>query len=73
MIKKLIIFLIRRRLGLKKFERFTFFNQKSNTCYLFTDDSLIKIFRDSRVAEKSNVSLNWLLSDECEIFREETI
>lgn len=73
MIKKLIIFLIRRQLGLKKFERFTFSNQKSNTCYFFTDDSLIKILRDSGVVEKSNVSLNWLLNDECEILREEII
>lgn len=70
MIKKLIIFLIRQRLHLKKGQRFRFKNQKTDNEYYFTEDKLIKIPEDKRTvsrAEKSLVSLNWLLSDECEV------
>ena len=70
MIKRLIVFLIRYRLGLKKGQRFRFKNQKTDNVYYFTADKLIKIPEDKRTvsrAEKSLVSLNWLLSDECEV------
>lgn len=70
--KKLIIFLIRRHLGLKKLEGFTFIEQKSNNYYYFTDDALIKIWRNSGEIEKSHVSLNWLLDDKCVIVKEPT-
>lgn len=66
--KKLIMFLVRRRLGLKKYEIFTFTNQKSTTArYFFTDEAIIKCWTNSIKAEKSHVSLNYILSDECEI------
>lgn len=70
MIERLIVFLIRRRLKLKKYQRFRFANQKNGNIYYFTTDKLIKIPEDKRTvsrAEKSLVSLNWLLSDECEV------
>lgn len=70
MIKKFIVFLIRRRLRLKKYQRFRFKNQKTDNVYYFTEYRLIKIPEDKRTisrAEKSLVSLNWLLSDECEV------
>lgn len=70
MIKKFIVFLIRRRLKLKKYQRFRFKNQKTENVYYFTEYRLIKIPEDKRTvsrAEKSLVSLNWLLSDECEV------
>ena len=70
MIKRLIVFLIRRRLRLKKYQRFRFANQKTENVYYFTANRLIKIPEDKRTvsrAEKSLVSLNWLLSDDCEI------
>ena len=70
MIKRLIVFLIRRRLKLKKYQRFRFKNQKTENVYYFTEYRLIKIPEDKRPvsrAEKSLVSLNWLLSDECEV------
>lgn len=64
--KRLIIFLIRRRLGLKKCEHFVFVNQKSPTdCYYFMKDKIIKV-EGSRCIP-SSVSLNWLLDDECKI------
>ena len=70
MIKRLIVFLIRYRLKLKKGQRFRFANQKTENVYYFTANRLIKIPEDKRTvsrAEKSLVSLNWLLSDECEV------
>lgn len=68
--KKLVIFLIRYRFGLKEGERFQFTNQKSNDIYYFTDVSLMKIKHvDGCKTELSGVSLNWLLDDQCEIRR----
>ena len=72
MIERLIVFLIRRRLRLKKYQRFRFKNQKTDNVYYFTEYRLIKIPEDKRPisrAEKSLVSLNWLLDDRCEIER----
>lgn len=63
--KRIIIFLIRRRLGLKEYEPFQFAEQKSNAVYYFTEDGLKKAWRGN--LEKSGVSLNWLLDDECKI------
>ena len=65
--KKLILFLIRKRLHLKKYELFTFEGQKSKTQYYFTNDGLIRVWIISGKTEKSNVKLNWILSDECKI------
>lgn len=65
MTKKLVIFLVRKRLGLKEREPFQFTNQKSNAVYYFTEDAVMKAWRGS--VTKSTVSLNWLLDDECEI------
>ncbi len=66
--KKFIIFLVRKRLGLKVGEVFQFVGQKSNAVYYFTDDAVMKEWRGR--TEKSRVSLNWLLDEECEIRRE---
>lgn len=70
MIERLIVFLIRKKLHLKKYQKFRFTNQKTDNVYYFTEDRLIKIPEDKRTvsrAEKSLVSLNWLVSDECEV------
>ena len=70
--KKLIIFLVRKKLGLKKGEHFRFVNQSSpyNT-YYFTEDAVMKHCRSYGRwhEEKSRVSLNWLLDDDCKIER----
>ena len=72
--KRLIIFLVRKKLGLKKGEHFRFVNQSSpyNT-YYFTDDAVMKHFSRRKGSDdvKSSVSLNWLLDDECEIVKVE--
>lgn len=66
LLKKFIIFLVRKRLGLKKYQKFRFTTQKhSFDYYFFTPDDLIK-FRDiDGVRYLSSVSLNFLLSDRC--------
>jgi hypothetical protein len=63
--KRLIIFLIRRRLGLKKWQRFQFTNQKTDNLYYFTSTEIKKVENSNHTL--SSVSLNWLLSDKCDI------
>lgn len=71
MITRLIIFLIRMKLGLKKYELFQFTNQKSKyEKYYFTKTCLRKIEYDKYdmpYTTYSNVSLNWLLNSQCKI------
>ena len=70
MLKHIIIFLIRRKLGLKKCERFRFANQKSKyDYYWFTSDGLRKSDNEHILSLPSNVSLNWILDENCEIER----
>lgn len=72
--KKLIIYLLRRRLGLKVGELFQFANQNKmneNQYYFFTDSALMKKWKNEKSGREfisySGVALNWLLNDECEI------
>lgn len=68
--QRLIIFLIRKRLRLRKYQRFRFENQKSPTdCYFFTSDALMK--ESARGYRRgARVSLNWLLDPKCHITRD---
>lgn len=68
---KLILFLIRRKLGIRKFQEFYFANQKTNATYWFTHTGINKCWRGN--VTKSNVSLNWLLDRECEIIKREKL
>lgn len=63
--QRLIIFLIRKRLGLRKLERFRFDNQKADAVYWFTEDGLLKC--QNGYITMSGVSLNWLLNDDCTV------
>lgn len=63
--RRLVIFLIRKRLGLKKNEHFRFTNQKSEAAYFFTDYNLMKI--EYGYIFLSKVSINWLLDEECKV------
>ena len=63
--KRLIIFLICKRLGLKKNELFRFVNQCEQSVYYFTETCLMKVKYGQ--AMRSGVSLNWLLDNECEV------
>lgn len=79
LLKKIVLFCIRKCLKVEKYELFRFTNQKSkNAVYFFSDDGLMKTWwtKGSDMydrAIKSRASLNWLLDDECEIdiFKEE--
>lgn len=64
MLIKLIIFLVRIKLGLKKYVCFQFSNQKSNAVYFFTSTGIKKYWNGVMV--ESGISLNWLLDPECE-------
>lgn len=64
--KRIIWYLIRRKLGVKKYQQFIFTNQLSeNTSYMISSDKIFKV-QGNRL-KHSDVSINWLLSDECEI------
>jgi hypothetical protein len=65
--KKLVIFLIRKKLGLRLCEKFQFIGQKSDAVYWFTKEKVLKYFNG--YVTPSNVSLNWLLDDDCIIKR----
>ena len=62
---RLIIVLIRTKLGLKKNEHFRFTNQKSDATYYFTSHWVMKCERGH--IRKSTVSLNWLIDSECKL------
>lgn len=65
--KRLILFLVRKKLGLKKYEPFKFANQKTSATYYFTPVEIIK--EHDKIVESSGVSLNWLLDDRCVIVK----
>lgn len=69
--KRLILFFIRRKLGLKKHEKFRFANQNSQSdYYYFSNDRLMKrqFDKDGRgFLKESKVKLNWILDDECRV------
>lgn len=72
MIRRFIIFLIRIRLRVKVGQKFRFANQKNSNKYYFTETELVKIPDTSGYIsrrDKSLVSLNFLLSDECEVIK----
>lgn len=70
MYDKLIIFLLRKKFKLKKFEGFRFTNQKSKVnAYYFTSDQLLKEDIENGVIRPSNVKLNYLISDNCQIIK----
>lgn len=65
--KRIIIFLIRKKLGLKNEQSFRFSNQRlKEEYYYFTKDKIMKHNIHGK-NEESTVSLNWLLDDKCEI------
>lgn len=70
MINRLIIFLIRKKLGLRKNERFRFTNQKKKGTYWFSSKELIKMVDKNCPVELSTVPLNWLLNKDCEIVKQ---
>lgn len=68
LLKRFIIFLIRKKLGVKKWDAFYFPNQRNKRDrYYFNDVCLIKYSSTANTLYRSSVSLNHLLSKECEV------
>lgn len=65
MINKVIMFLLRKKLEVKKCQCFRFTNQRSNAVYYINDTAVMKIYRG--YTRKSNVSINYILSKNCHI------
>lgn len=64
--QRLIIFMVRMKLGLHKHQQFRFVNQKSKTdTYYFTATKVLKI--EGCNVRESSVSLNWLIDKNCKI------
>lgn len=71
LLTRLILFLIRLKLGVKKYERFQFTNQRSELdFYFFNKRAFWKVEFDEEGKshiDLSHVSLNWLLDPNCKI------
>lgn len=63
--RRFVIFLVRKKLGVKKYERFHFVGQKEKASYYFTEYGIMKDSNGRTFV--SGVSMNWLLDDACEI------
>lgn len=66
--KELILFLLRKKLGVRFYEYFQFDNQKSGACYYFTEDGVMKRNENNSI-QRSSVSLNWLLDSRCKVHK----
>jgi hypothetical protein len=66
---RLILFLVRVKLGVRRDEKFKFANQKAECYYEITHDGIWKIWNcEGGVCKReSRVSLNWLLDQECKV------
>ena len=71
--KKLILFLVRRKLGVKRLQAFRFANQKAPmNWYIFDNDGVLwKVEywsnNTKQILKRSKVSLNWLMDEACKI------
>lgn len=67
LLTKTIIFLICKKLGIRRQQAFQFANQKSELEFYWFEDTRLRKFREDGEEEDAHVSLNWLLDDNCEI------
>lgn len=73
--RKIILFFVRIKLGVKKWENFRFSNQANvRDYYYFSNTEVIKSKYSNKspnlfIRKPSNVSLNWLIGDECKIIK----
>lgn len=65
MLRKFILFLIRKKFGVNKYQQFKFAEQKHNGVYYFTESNLLKHWRGQTMI--SGVSFNWLMDPNCKI------
>lgn len=71
--RKIVLFLVRKKLKVDKYVLFRFPDQLSTNAVYFFDDTGLKktwLSKGEQILEsgvRSNVSLNWLLDDNCKI------
>ena len=71
MLIRVIIFLVRKQLGVGKYEEFQFANQKNKNEYYYFDKTCLRKNVPGWPSKPSSVSLNWLLNPMCEIIKRE--
>jgi len=64
---RLVIFLLRKKLGVKKDQTFQFENQRSEVEYYWFNGTRLAKVREGGLFEYAHVSLNWLLDDNCKV------
>lgn len=67
--QRVIMFLIRKKLGLKKYERFQFVNQRDKRDFYYIDGCRVMKRQGISGYVPSNVSINWLLNEKCGIVK----
>ena len=68
--KKRILKLIMKKLGVKDQEHFQFADQREEFIeYYFTDEAMMRVDTETGEVKESRTTLNYLLSDNCKIVR----
>ena len=68
--KKRILKLIMKKLGVKDQEHFQFADQREEFIeYFFTLEALMRFNSETNEIKESRITLNYLLSDDCKIIR----
>ena len=68
--KKRILKLIMKKLGVKDHEHFQFADQREEFIeYFFTLEALMRFNPETNEIKESRITLNYLLSDDCKIVR----
>ena len=68
--KKRILKLIMKKLGVKDHEHFQFADQREEFIeYFFTLEALMRFNPETNEIKESRITLNYLLSDDCKIIR----
>ena len=68
--KKKILKLIMKKLGVKDQEHFQFADQREEFIeYFFTLEALMRFNPETNEIKESRITLNYLLSDDCKIIR----
>ena len=68
--KKRILKLIMKKLGVKDQEHFQFADQREEFIeYFFTLEALMRFNPETNEIKESRITLNYLLSDDCKIIR----
>lgn len=68
--KKRILKLIMKKLGVKDHEHFQFADQREEFVeYFFTNEAMMRFNPETNEIKESRITLNYLLSDNCKIIR----